>query len=247
MRILELDLGNSCTKWRLADLGLSGSLPSDELVQLKALPTDWAGLTVDSIWLASVLADAATQAAVGSLQRVFACDVHRAYSSPAAAGVINGYAEPNRLGVDRWLALLAARQFASGDLVVADAGTAVTLDLLRADGQHLGGYILPGVARQAQSLWGGTGRVQVSTQALRPRFEPGDGTEACVEAALTAALMGLCVSAQRRLPQATWYLTGGDAHWLQAICARQQLPSRCESDLVLDGLAHAQKLPYPAP
>ena len=77
-----------------------------------------------------------------------------------------------------------------GDLVVADAGTAVTLDLLRADGQHLGGYIPPGVARQAQSLWGGTGRVQVSTQALKPRFEPGDGTEACVEAALTAALMG---------------------------------------------------------
>ena len=86
MRILELDLGNSRTKWRLADLGLSGSLPSDELIQLKALPADWAGLIVDSIWLASVLADAATQAAVGSLQRVFACDVHRAYSSPAAAG-----------------------------------------------------------------------------------------------------------------------------------------------------------------
>lgn len=247
MHRLELDLGNSRAKWRLLALGLSGSLPSAAVTDQEALPPQWAGIPVSSIWLGSVLADAATESAIANVQRLFGCDVHRAYTSAAAAGVINGYAEPHRLGVDRWLALLAARQCTPGDLVVVDAGTAITLDVLRGDGQHLGGYILPGVARQAQSLWGGTGRVQVESQVLKPGFNPGQNTQACVEAAITAALLGLCLQAQQALPGATWCLTGGDVHWLESICAVQSLPYTCQPDLVLDGLAYAQKHCYPAP
>lgn len=241
---LELDVGNSRTKWRLAELGLCGNFPSAALCGGESLPPQWGQLPIESIWLGSVMADDATEAAIAHLQKAFTCDVYRAYSSPAAGGLINGYADANRLGVDRWLALLAARQVAPGDLVVVDAGTAITLDLVRADGKHLGGYILPGVTRQAQSLWGGTGRVQVEAQVLKPRLVPGQDTQACVEAAITAAIAGLCGCGERLLPGATWCLTGGDFPWLEAICTERGLPFSHQPDLVLDGLAHAHKRPY---
>ncbi|HMU66187.1 MAG TPA: type III pantothenate kinase [Cellvibrionaceae bacterium] len=247
MSRLEIDLGNSRAKWRLPALSLSGNLPSNALTAADELPPEWAGLQVTSIWLGSVLAEADTESAIAKLQRFFACDVHRAYSSPAAPGLINGYAEPSRLGVDRWLALLAARQHRGGDLVVVDAGTAITLDLVRADGTHLGGYILPGVARQAQSLWGGTGRVQVERAAMQPRFTPGQTTQECVAAAITAAIAGLCLLARQSLPEAAWCLTGGDADWLAAICGELHLSHAFYPDLVLDGLAWAQMQVYPAP
>ena len=56
----------------------------------------------------------------------------------------NAYPQPQSLGVDRWLALIAARQLAPGWACVIDAGTALTIDALDAAGLHLGGLIIPG-------------------------------------------------------------------------------------------------------
>ncbi|MCP3690402.1 MAG: type III pantothenate kinase, partial [Gammaproteobacteria bacterium] len=58
--------------------------------------------------------------------------------------VVNGYSSPESMGVDRWLALLGAADVEQHDAIVVDAGSAITVDLLRGDGQHLGGAILPG-------------------------------------------------------------------------------------------------------
>ena len=65
----------------------------------------------------------------------------------AQFGVRCAYADPARLGVDRWVAVLAAYHAAHGAACVLDAGTAVTFDAVAADGRHLGGLIFPG-ARQ---------------------------------------------------------------------------------------------------
>lgn len=58
--------------------------------------------------------------------------------------VVNAYPEPSGMGVDRWLAILGAAALTSKDAMVVDAGSAITIDLLKADGCHLGGAILPG-------------------------------------------------------------------------------------------------------
>ena len=63
----------------------------------------------------------------------------------SACGLRNGYRDPAQLGVDRWLAMCAAWQQFPGSLCVVDAGTAVTIDVVAADGAHSGGLILPGV------------------------------------------------------------------------------------------------------
>ena len=66
------------------------------------------------------------------------------------------------LGVDRWLALLAAHRHAPTEpLMVLDCGSAITLDLLVVGGRHLGGYIVPGLALMRSSLLSETAGVAV--------------------------------------------------------------------------------------
>lgn len=62
------------------------------------------------------------------------------------------YAQPQRLGVDRWLALRALRQRLEGPLVLAICGSALTVDTVAADGRHLGGVIAPSPERAIEAL-----------------------------------------------------------------------------------------------
>lgn len=80
-------------------------------------------------------------------------------STALAGGVRNAYAEPARLGVDRWLALIAAHAMCQGSVCVVSAGTACTVDGLTGDGQHLGGVILPGPKLMMSSLMKGTSEI----------------------------------------------------------------------------------------
>ncbi|MFW5954443.1 MAG: type III pantothenate kinase [Guyparkeria sp.] len=64
-----------------------------------------------------------------------------------------GYPDHHALGVDRFCAMIEAHARADGRAaVVVNAGTAITLDLLDARGNHLGGVILPGVRAQFAGL-----------------------------------------------------------------------------------------------
>ena len=68
-------------------------------------------------------------------------------------GVANGYRNPAQLGSDRWAALIGARALHVGRAVlVVCCGTATTIDLLTAQGQFVGGCIMPGVGTMLRSL-----------------------------------------------------------------------------------------------
>ncbi len=58
-------------------------------------------------------------------------------------GLTNGYLDPSLLGADRWLGLIGAWTKVRSALCVVDAGTAVKFDSVDANGQHLGGLIVP--------------------------------------------------------------------------------------------------------
>lgn len=100
-------------------------------------------------WLASVAAPALTSQVLALLRERFE-QVHVAHTLAECAGVRVAYPQPQRLGVDRFLALLGARA-AGGDVLVVGVGTALTIDLLDADGRHHGGRISasPTLMRQA--------------------------------------------------------------------------------------------------
>lgn len=74
----------------------------------------------------------------------------------SAYGITVAYKVPEQLGVDRFVALIAAHKHYAGDCIVVDCGTAITIDAMTAAGNHLGGVILPGIDLMTSSLTGCT-------------------------------------------------------------------------------------------
>jgi len=106
--------------------------------------------TGDVAYLASVAGPALTTAFLEGLAQRFR-RICIARTQRSLAGVRIAYAEPARLGVDRFLALLGAHDGCGPALVVA-VGTALTVDLLDAEGLHLGGRIAPSPALMREAL-----------------------------------------------------------------------------------------------
>lgn len=163
--------------------------------------------------------------------------------SPRAAGLLrNGYHDPSQLGVDRWLGLCAAWQPGRG-LCLAASGTALTVDLVRADGQHQGGVILPGLlAMRSAVLAAAPDLSRVAERFPAPRRGGDDlGRDthsAIVLGAVRAAtaLIDSCRSRLAALGPVDLVLTGGDAGELAAAIPAGTAAT-LRPQLVLEGLA----------
>ena len=162
-------------------------------------------------------------------------------TSAEAFGVRCAYADPSRLGVDRWVAVLAAYHAARGAACAIDAGTAVTFDAVDAAGAHLGGLIFPSARHIAAALDRNTsniGNTAAAPAVARGLELLGRNTDAAVGhaawLALSSALDRAVATVERALgARPVVYLTGGDAEAL-----RGWLETRVElrADLVLEGL-----------
>ena len=80
------------------------------------------------------------------------CRVRFARSERSGWGVTNGYTQPRRMGVDRWVAMVGAWAEVQASCLVVDVGTAMTIDAIDDGGRHLGGQIIAGVATMADAL-----------------------------------------------------------------------------------------------
>lgn len=232
---LLLDLGNTRLKWAFWDgqLGpVQAQLHGDRPLELFLAQT-WPRL--DAVWLSAVprLADReAWNAAV-----LAHCGLLPMFAQSAAEwrGLRSAYAEPARLGVDRWLAMVALWQRLRGPFVVASAGTALTVDRVAADGRHLGGIIAPGYGSTLASLL----KVTATPGQLPLAFDPrslGTSSESAIHhGALFSALGAVerCLHLPDADPAEQRVLTGGDSPAL-----RPHLPGAWElhPELVLEGL-----------
>lgn len=143
------------------------------------------------------------------------------------------YAQPEMLGVDRWLTMLAVRHaIAPGKVgMVVDFGTAIKIELVTTNKQ-LGGFILPGLNAALNGLFGGADQLHHS--ADDGLMDLGVETELTIGRAMPAAVLALVEKLQRQYGVDSVFLTGGDAGRFA-----QYLPSaQCSDNLVLDGLAH---------
>lgn len=177
--MILLDCGNSSLKAQLRDDGrveasFAVSYRADWPQRLQAWLCD-AGS--GHCYLSSVL-DPDRQIRLDEcLAGAFGEGVTRFRSEPRSAGVINGYRRPERLGVDRWLALIGAASLVEGDCILIDAGSAITLDLLRGDGRHLGGAILPGINTSRERFREIFSYIDFSNHKIGANDEPGCSTE----------------------------------------------------------------------
>jgi type III pantothenate kinase len=242
--ILELDCGNSFIKWRVIgrdDAVACGGVVGSDQELVDALRRQALGLS--ACRLVSVRSDEETSNLVGALSKAFSLDCARAETAAELAGVSNGYEEHERLGLDRWLALVGAYHLAKGACLVLDLGTAVTSDFVDAGGRHLGGFICPGVPLMRSQLRTHTRRIRyddkVAERALHS-LVPGRSTAEAVERGCSLMLQGF-VHTQLELAREYWgesfqvFITGGDAALVAGLLPRL----RVVPDLVFIGLALA--------
>lgn len=241
--ILEFDIGNTALKWRLLDragtVADRGSLSSVAL-----LPELGSRVAQASrVRVASVAANDTNAALAHWVRSSLGVATELARTQAAFAGLVNSYAEPERLGVDRWLAMLAAYVPCQSAVLVIDAGTALTVDFINAAGQHLGGYILPGQRLSQSVLLSDTSRVRFAEEVVGC-LEPGCSTAEAVRNGALMAQVGVAEFAIKQARQLlgaahSVVLTGGDGE--KILDHLDVEPLRCEfaADLVFDGLGIA--------
>jgi type III pantothenate kinase len=234
--LLLIDAGNSRVKWAWWN-GTLGTQRS----------ADWTELSGDDFSPADRKPDRIIIANVGG-QRIHehidsdAADVVFVETGKEAGGVTNAYRDPAQMGVDRWVAMIGARHHRCGPLVVVDAGTALTVDMLDADGVHLGGVIVPGYRLMLSSLLGNTSDIAEATETVADRINNKNGIAArstgeAIHSGALIALISLIRHGQEFLEKQCEIsprilLCGGDADMLLPLLHNAEIVA----DLVLRGL-----------
>ena len=250
MKALLIDAGNSRIKWCLLQQGRVGrrqaapwTAATLKRVAMRVLRN---GGNVDAILVCSVAGQGVARALRRAARHYDAVTPVFVHSERRAAGVTNGYREPWRLGVDRWVAMIGAHaRFPRRDLCIVDVGTAMTVDLLDAGGRHHGGAIVPGPTLMVSALLAST--AQIRQRAGRSGTGRNDSraelfarsTRAALRGGARYAAAGLVAQAMQRARvrlgrRPLLLLAGGGAAALESTLPS---PHRLLDDLVLRGLA----------
>jgi type III pantothenate kinase len=243
--ILLLDAGNSRLKWAILRNGHfeSGGVLDLAGGAIKELASAaWAELdTPESVLVANVNGEPFRRALNSWVKRHWKLTPDYVVAEAELFGIRNAYPEPARLGVDRWLALLAAREFFNGPVCIVDCGTALTIDALAQDNRHLGGLIIPGLKLMRDALVGRSETIREQMQSAsheQVRLLGADTGSAVVGGTLYAIVAVIDrVMADLRAELGSGLrcvLTGGDAPGVLPLLATR---SHLEADLVLLGLA----------
>ncbi len=201
---LLIDIGNTRIKWVLAEHTFVDSQVAhghvtgdfDGLIDQLVRDVD-ARLAADdrrlaTVWVASVGDVGFVQALGARAQDHWGAKFEAVSVTADSHGVRNSYEQPGQMGVDRWVALIAARHHVPDNaVVVVDAGTAITVDTLDRTGVFVGGLILPGAALARRSLLANTDRIHESEEDSEAELSPfGVNTGQCVHRGSRFAAIG---------------------------------------------------------
>ena len=234
---LAVDSGNTRVKWAQmhgARVHAQGAAPKGKFAPPR-LPAAAAAPAVRGVWVSHT----GNAADWRQLEKKLAgsAPLHIVRPRRLACGVHNPYRPPHKLGADRWLCLLAARQLPVAQrrgAVVVSAGTALTIDILRSDGHFAGGWILPGLAAMTAALARHTPLPRIAVQAsAKSTHPPRDTKDAIAQGATLAAAAAVRQARRQHLPGACMVLTGGDA----ALLAPHLPRARHLPELIFLGMA----------
>lgn len=239
---LLVDIGNSRIKWASMDrngLVEGESFPRGKTGIKAALNKAWKKLEdVEGVYVANVGGDKLASQLSEWTEKQWQLVPVFIHTEKKRFGVTNAYDEPAKLGVDRWLSLIAARQHARQAQCVIDCGTAMTIDIVTKAGQHQGGMILPGLSLMRSSLATSTHALteepdekEFKTLATNTFSAIQAGTLYSVTATLERIIADLEESFDNKI---RFIITGGDAESLLPL-----LPDNMNHypDIVLKGLA----------
>lgn len=244
--ILLIDIGNTRVKWRFqspSSLPSSGASTHASPEFRRFLLSAWSGLEPQTVLSSCVGPASARQDVMDVCAELFgAVPFHEARTLAGIGGLAIAYPQPERLGVDRFLALLAAHRRQARDQFIVGVGTALTVDALQGDGRHRGGLIAPAPRLMQQSLIDATAGIR--PWAAGSLVDLAVTTEDAIASGAWHAAAGLI---ERALHRSRSWASGDVAlvlHGGDAITLLSQLGSAAElaQDLVLDGLLHYGEL-----
>jgi len=152
MALLAIDVGNSRLKWGVHDGSTWIATAAADHAESASLADIWAQLPAVTRAIGSNVAGHAVRVSVDATLAKLGLAARWIESQSAQCGVRNLYRDPSQLGSDRWAALIAARSLCPEACLVVNAGTAVTIDALSAQGEFLGGLIVPGLDLMREAL-----------------------------------------------------------------------------------------------
>lgn len=242
-----MDVGNSRIKWGVLEDGQirrTGHISRERIRDngLQVITTK-IPRRVDEVFVSNVAGTSFATRLSGVVGMHCECDVRFARTARSGWGVTNSYTQPRRMGVDRWVAMIGAFAELQSACLVIDIGTAMTIDAIDDEGQHLGGQIVAGVATMANALATaasdipevkpapGRGQADLAMFAHNTAAAVREGAQNAVAGAVDRAMQTLQANAYKPVV----VLTGGDAsRILNALC---ETPLH-RPHLVLQGLAH---------
>lgn len=240
---LLIDVGNSRLKWvavigeydeaAITQFGLLAELE----IYIQSIDT-----TATDVLLAAVNQ---TQELIALLEGSNFRSVTSVKSQFKQQGIENSYSQPERMGVDRWLAMIAAYRLVADEegVIVVDAGSAMTIDIVSEQGLHLGGYIVPGLTMAKRALFANTEQVNRYDEPLlvggirtSDAMKLGNNTLRCVEYGVLNQMLALVKQVAGQFPDFKLIITGGDGELLA-----DSIPALVDKNLVLKGLWQVRK------
>ena len=234
---LLIDHGNSRIKWVLSG---AGTWSRGEPIEYRGDQTDFSALESIETPQSILVSNSAGPQALACLEDF--CEsqwrlkprILRAKS--VQCGVTSSYVEPESLGSDRWLALIAARQLWHDPLAVIDCGTAITCDALSAEGVFLGGVISAGPEAATQALLSKAAHLDLDEMRYTAVFNT-DTSSAVGSGSLVFTVGGIervLTEFQAKLGEEFQVvMTGG---WAETLTPLMTIDATVYPDLVLQGI-----------
>jgi type III pantothenate kinase len=235
---LLIDIGNTRLKWATQHNGQwqsQAALAHQETDWERLLRLQWQELPPPEKVVISCVAAHTVVAVVTVLAQHLwpSIEIVKPQSVAEGFGVKNAYQQPEKLGIDRWLGLIAARHFYQTPAWVIDCGTALTVDFIDKFGNHTGGVIAPGLSLMKKALTDNTAALPFSSQSYP--LQLATDTRAGIFSGTLYAAVGLIEQlAAHQASPAVLLLTGGDA---EVIRPHLSCIAIVDPDLVLKGLA----------
>ncbi len=240
--LLVVDIGNSFIKWACCRNGILSEFGRENYKKpdiTKILDKFWKKLPrPDQVKISNVGGTGVAQAISTWTDENWQLKPVMAKVSSKQGNVTNAYLDYQTLGIDRWLALLAAWHKFTNACCIVDCGTAITIDVIDKSGNHLGGLILPGVMLMEKTLQQ-TSDALIQTGEIKTQLSLAGTTRDGIHNGCTLAVVATIDRAVSEMvltlgSKVNCIITGGDAPEIIGLLKHKyiHLPH-----LVLEGLA----------
>ena len=235
--VLMIDLGNSRLSWAFYSGGnISTPKNCSTMAEISLeIEAEWRDISPVPVYIANVAGSELQQMLSRWFETHWNTTPILLQSQRRAHGVTNAYQQVTDLGVDRWLGLIGARAMSQLPVCVVDCGSAVTIDVMDANGIHQGGMIIPGFEMMLSSLRRGTAIPDMILFDGNPGLL-GKSTPECILNGCSNTIAAIIDSVMRSGSQLQrLIMTGGNAAMISHLLEHS---STLIPDLVFRGIIH---------